>query len=408
MIRPRSTALLVIGAGVIGLSIAAEAVASGIETLVVTDAQTARTRVSAASFGCINIHEKHPAAYIRLHQRAIGLHRDLNGRVGDGSRWLHSIGAEFFGEHHPEWGYVDADAYARAYEAAILTGGGRILRGVRVHSIAPSAECPGPGGGTTASAAPVAGVIRVDTSAGPIEAARVVLATGAGTAALLPDALRTARLATTEGPRGFLARVRADSPVDHVVVNHDLSIRPDGEGRFAVQSLALELELAQEGRRASLATVRGRLQQRLREHYGLALSEDAFFAVDEAARPLPVDGLPVVGWLAPSLYVAVSHSGFNLAPLLGRAAVRELAGTPDHDFDAFRPLPTATVPVPSTATASSASATAASTASTPAATAPAASASARPAGTASTPASSPAATASARATAADGPDQGRP
>jgi glycine/D-amino acid oxidase-like deaminating enzyme len=45
-------------------------------------------------------------------------------------------------------------------------------------------------------------------------------------------------------------------------------------------------------------------------------------------RPMPLDGFPVVGALpgASDVYVAVTHSGVTLAPILGKYATRELLG----------------------------------------------------------------------------------
>jgi glycine/D-amino acid oxidase-like deaminating enzyme len=55
---------------------------------------------------------------------------------------------------------------------------------------------------------------------------------------------------------------------------------------------------------------------------------------------MPADRLPIVGplpWLD-SLYLAVSHSGVTLAPVLGRLVARELAdGAPDGLLAPFRP-----------------------------------------------------------------------
>jgi glycine/D-amino acid oxidase-like deaminating enzyme len=56
-------------------------------------------------------------------------------------------------------------------------------------------------------------------------------------------------------------------------------------------------------------------------------------------RPVPRDGLPLVGFTADvdNLYVVVSHSAVHLAPLLGRLAARELTLGPDHRLESFRP-----------------------------------------------------------------------
>jgi glycine/D-amino acid oxidase-like deaminating enzyme len=59
-----------------------------------------------------------------------------------------------------------------------------------------------------------------------------------------------------------------------------------------------------------------------------------------AYRAMPADRLPIVGplpWLD-SLYLAVSHSGVTLAPVLGRLIAREVAdGTADGLLAPFRP-----------------------------------------------------------------------
>ena len=59
-----------------------------------------------------------------------------------------------------------------------------------------------------------------------------------------------------------------------------------------------------------------------------------------AYRAMPADRLPIVGplpWLD-GLYLAVSHSGVTLAPVLGRLVATEVADqTPDGLLSPFRP-----------------------------------------------------------------------
>ena len=56
-------------------------------------------------------------------------------------------------------------------------------------------------------------------------------------------------------------------------------------------------------------------------------------------RPLPVDGLPIVGWLPtlPNAYLMVTHSGMTLGALLGRLATAELLGARQPVLDPYRP-----------------------------------------------------------------------
>lgn len=59
--------------------------------------------------------------------------------------------------------------------------------------------------------------------------------------------------------------------------------------------------------------------------------------VQRCVRPMPADGLPLVGWCQPGLYVAVSHSGITLAPHLARLIAHDLAnGTFTDELSRFR------------------------------------------------------------------------
>jgi glycine/D-amino acid oxidase-like deaminating enzyme len=57
-------------------------------------------------------------------------------------------------------------------------------------------------------------------------------------------------------------------------------------------------------------------------------------------RPLPLDELPVLGFTEPvsNLYVAMTHSGVTLAPLIGELAAIEIAdGRRVEMLDPYRP-----------------------------------------------------------------------
>lgn len=58
----------------------------------------------------------------------------------------------------------------------------------------------------------------------------------------------------------------------------------------------------------------------------------------EAVRPMPQDGLPIVGYVEPNLYAAVTHSGMTLGPLLSSIAAAEIADSISCDLLApYRP-----------------------------------------------------------------------
>ena len=49
-----------------------------------------------------------------------------------------------------------------------------------------------------------------------------------------------------------------------------------------------------------------------------------------AERPVPADGLPVVGAIADGAYVAVLHSGITLGPIIAELVAKDIAGRLDN------------------------------------------------------------------------------
>ena len=64
---------------------------------------------------------------------------------------------------------------------------------------------------------------------------------------------------------------------------------------------------------------------------------DSIESARVGTRPMPVDGLPIVGPAVAGLYVVVTHSGMTLGPLLGELAAAELlGGEPDARLAPYR------------------------------------------------------------------------
>lgn len=61
-------------------------------------------------------------------------------------------------------------------------------------------------------------------------------------------------------------------------------------------------------------------------HYLPSISDASAIPVPVGYRPMPVDGLPVLGFVpsVPNLYIAFMHSGVTLAPLVGELATQEI------------------------------------------------------------------------------------
>lgn len=153
----------------------------------------------------------------------------------------------------------------------------------------------------------------------------VVVCVGRWTEPLLaPSGNEVPILAGGEAPgqvAGLLARTTpVPSRLAGVLLADGLMIRPDGGGRLLLHSDALDAGLHGE-----------RVDPRLAEGL-LALLSDRLRGGEQARvessrvclRVLPGDLLPVSGWAADGLYVIATHSGVTLAPALAQLAAAEV------------------------------------------------------------------------------------
>ena len=129
-------------------------------------------------------------------------------------------------------------------------------------------------------------------------------------------------------PRTLLGRV-AHAP--------DLSLRPARTGGLRVDADDINGRVHAGTPPADLERYGRELAARARRIVP-GLPADAPVRTDLCIRPLPVDGLPIVGWLptAGNVYVVVCHSGVTLAPLLARLALADVTGGPHADLDPYR------------------------------------------------------------------------
>lgn len=325
--RPTSSPrdLLVVGGGVLGWAVAARLAERGHGVTLATDAVDGRSAASAASLAWVSGHGKTPAWYALLNAEGHARHAALSAARPPEQRWFHRVGALRGGDVVAEDGYVDDIAFVAAQRADLLARGGRMLLGTRVLGLSRDS-----------------GGIVAETANDALRADAVVLAAGTGTAALLRSAgVQTGRLGTGAGPSGFLARLRAPAlpPITRLTDDDGLRIRPDGGDTVAVQWQALEDAAASGGEPLTAQAIWPRLRARLSAHLGCEVAEDALISVHVAVRPLPDDGLPVVGAVAPGIHVLVTHSGMTLAPLLAELAARDIDGDEDPRLHPLRPHP---------------------------------------------------------------------
>jgi len=335
---------VVIGAGIIGCSIARALAAAG-EAVVVLDAARVGAGVSGSSFGWINASFHADEAHFRLRKEGIAAWQRLEAARGalpiswggafcweeqgaalmatrDGLLGLgyqvDLIGADVLQERLPGLGGLPAEALFFAEEgvadvAALTVAlsrdasglGARFVTGVPVEAI-----CE------------VAGrVTGVRTAQGEIAADRVVVAAGAGSAALVEGLGMT--LPMLSRPGLLMKTLPVERLLEAVLVTPEGEIRQMQDGRIVMPTSAghqgdtteaiteLPLEIAE----AALDRVRGYFPGQ-----DLAVDE-----VTLAWRPVPGDGLPVVGPAGPEgLYLSVLHSGVTLAAVVAELAVQEM------------------------------------------------------------------------------------
>jgi len=355
MTTTRARRCLVIGAGILGASVAARLAAAGVRVTLLDQDQPGRA-TSRWSFAWLNSNDKAPRAYHDLNHAGMRAWAELAPAL-DGDAWYRPAGhlelatadaaLEARVRRLTEWGYparlVDAAEAARLEpalrvppgavaaffpeEGYLLTGPliARLVARARSHDAEVLTGEPGRVTGLEPGPAP-----RVRTAAGAVLTADdVVCCAGRWTPALAPE-LGTAPLipSDTEGSAapGLVVRVGPIAPPGPVRVVHtpEISLRPHPGGLHleapdaasAVDLHTPEPELtrwAEELLRRARRTVRG-------------LDDARVTAVKVCVRPLPADGQSIVGRIpgVNGLYVAVTHSGVTLAAHLSRLIAADL------------------------------------------------------------------------------------
>lgn len=331
--------ILILGAGLLGASLAYRLTRSGCAVTVV-EAATPASGASGASFGWINASFYLNPAHHHLRAAAIAAHHRLTTDLGSpkphwsGTLWFESQGealtrllANLTALAYPvslvpnpaalEPALLTATPQALhfpsegATDAAVLT---RALLGASGAALLPHTL-------VTTLLTQNGRVTGATTASGPILADHTILATGTGTPALLqtigldlPMLLRPGLILRTN-PVPFR--------LNHILVTPHQEIRqlPDGslltpcaanhqaDPSETVPYTALETTLAH-----------------LTSLFGPVTPAESRLAY----RPVPANGLPVLGQTAPGLSLAVMHSGVTLAPLAAEALTAELTGQPPH------------------------------------------------------------------------------
>lgn len=341
--------IIVIGGGIIGASVAYHLAVRGAEVTVLTDGKPGGV-ATAASFAWINAAAGNARPYFELRMKAILDWHRLQNELGDrlAINWNGSIAwtddvedmAHEVAEH-ASWGYptrMISRAEAVAREPALSGYPDQAAHSSLEGSLSPSETAQALLAAATEHGARISDdgvraittqsgrVTGIATATGEINAEHVVLAAGAACEQLAGDIGMALPMANR---LGFLAQSAPLPPtLNGLVLAPDVHMRQNADGRiiagadFTGGAAPDDVDAAAE---ALLASVRGLLAKggavRMERHtLGL--------------RPVPADGLPVIGPAAQisGLYVTVMHSGVTLAALAGRLTAEEILSAEPVDI----------------------------------------------------------------------------
>ncbi|WP_338678694.1 FAD-binding oxidoreductase [Janthinobacterium sp. TB1-E2] len=345
MNREKPQHIIVIGAGIVGASLAYHLASKG-EKVTVVEAAGIASGVTGTSFAWINTSCAGPDPIAALRGGAIAAWRQLETQVpGLKVRW------------HGALSYGTQDG--RVSPVSILLDRSRIVQ-LEPHLRQPPEQAlyePGQGavdavaathamlaaaralGATIRTHTPVLGfavqsakVTGVETAAGLIEADVVVLAAGTATAALAE--MLGASLPIHASPAIFMRYQAPPGLVRGIISSHAMEVRQAEDGTM----LAAEdyVDDAPDNQPAAMAQ---RTASAIRNELAGAESIAPAFACI-GLRPMPFDGVPIIGYLPQvgGAYVCAMHPGVVLAAIVGQLASEEIVtGQPRSALEACRP-----------------------------------------------------------------------
>jgi glycine/D-amino acid oxidase-like deaminating enzyme len=358
----------VIGAGVVGASVAFRLARGGAQVWLVDEARPG-SGATSASFAWVNANEKIPYDYFALNYAGLREHFRLRDELPGGAPWLHPGGNLEWAEDEAgreglrrrvgrlrSWGYaaewrkaswvnetlepnvafpspdtpvaffpeeawVDAPRLANALAELTRRDGAETRFGVAVGSI-------------ETKSGRVVGMRLSDGERLPVDA--VVNAAGSRADEVAALVGLPLPLKPTEG---LLVRLAVEeSPLGRIVHSSQVNIRPDGPRHVLIHHASIDRELGGDAE-TQCRSLCSELLERARRVVP-ALEGAKVEGGRVGVRPMPEDGFPCVGTVParPGYYEAVTHSGVTLGPLVGRLLAREiLTGEVDASIAPFRP-----------------------------------------------------------------------
>ena len=360
--------ITVIGAGIVGSAIAFHLARRGAQVTLL-DAGEPGMGASSHSFAWINAFGKEPRHYNELNRRSLDtwdryarlLNADVGLRWGGQLTWTASEqDADWLRGNVAKlqsWGYI-----ARMIDETELT---RLEPGLRPGTVSAAAISENDGhvlgtkaaqvatgrvrelGGTVKPDSPAIGletrgneVVSVQVKSESIDCDAVVLAAGVATTELA--AMAEVNVPQYESP-GVVVKT---NPLPQIVRSASVLYAPpisEDQPEIHIRQGTDGVVMVGEGTQESLARDDSqehadRLLARA-AHYLPPLSTAQAIPVPVGYRPMPGDEMPILGFTekVQNLYIALTHSGITLAPLIGEFATMEILDGARIDLlDPFR------------------------------------------------------------------------
>ncbi len=339
--------IIVVGAGMIGAAIALQMAQAGWQVTVISAGKPTAT---AASFGWINASFYLDDDHHRLRAEGIAAWHRLEAKVPLGVDWSGCLCWDMApAELARTCGQLQDHGYPVTWlERPQIAARMPALRDVPEAALwfpqegaAPSADLPArllraaqEAGARLVQDVSVTGVVQgdngragVETQQGVFWGDQVILAAGTATQELAQTVgghvplvprpayiLRTGKLAPLldcilASPIGEIRQEPAGQLLMPVAVNHQAD---------SAETLAQSPEDAAD---EAMARLRGLL---------FGLDGVSWAEITAAARPVPADGLPVVGQVAEGVYAACLHSGITLGPIVAELVCQDISGRLDN------------------------------------------------------------------------------
>ncbi|MGP4090869.1 NAD(P)/FAD-dependent oxidoreductase [Streptomyces sp. KR55] len=363
--------VIIIGAGVLGVSVARQLAVAG-EDVLLLDQWGAGTGTTATTFAWTNSSRKPDADYHRLNLAGMEEHARLAEQLRGAPSYFPSGALQWADAANVQWlagnverlqllGYPahwvtpeeatriagDLRIPATITSIAHFPSEGYVLPDLFVNNLLTDAEQHG----ATCAIGEVVAIddrpdqVAVTQASGEVcTGDRVVLAAGRWTQRLaaragidIPMVTDAGRGAPTVGLLGYARSPRLD--LRCVIHSPGLNLRPAAGGHTVLQALDLNADVDP----ADPPTVNGDLARTLARRFSALLtdpSRPSKIDLRIGLRSLPADGHTVAGYASAQsrVYCLVSHSGVTLAPILGRLVAAELTTDQEQDLlGAFRP-----------------------------------------------------------------------